>query len=96
MADIEDWKEESAKAVTALSSATASSTATGLFDVAKASTGVTYVIVNHFHFATGPADVPNSRYEELLAKVRDLETQIEALPGPKSHAFKCKDDFDRD
>ena len=94
MSDSEKWKEESVTAVTSLSTTVVSATATGLPHVARASSGITFVIVNEFHFAQSPDAVPDRAYEELRAKIGNLEAQIEALPGPKTHAFNCKEDFD--
>ncbi len=88
-----DPKEESKTAVTSLSSTLVSSTASGFPEIAKASSGITYMIVENFHFAPSPEAVPDRSYEELQAKVRDLETHLAAIPGPKTHAFRCKAEF---
>lgn len=89
-----DPKEESKTAVTSLSSTLVSSTASGFPEIAKASSGITYIIVENFHFAPSPEAVPDRFYEELQARVRDLETHLAAISGTKSHAFKCKEEFD--
>ncbi len=96
MSNSEKWKEESAAAVSSLSSTMVSSTATGFRDVAKASSGVTYIIIKDFHFAESPEAVSDSSYEELEARVRNLEAQIAELPEPKTQAFKCKENFQRE
>ncbi len=95
MTDPKDWKEISQQAITVLSTATSSSTATDFREVAKATSGVTYIIVNHFHFAQSPEEVPDQRYEELLTMVKVLESKVELLPAAKTHAQKCKEEFDR-
>ena len=72
-----------------------SSTATGFPEIAKASSGLTFIIIDKFHFAKSPAAVPDRAYKEMEAKVRDLETKIAAISGPKTQAFKCQADFDQ-
>ena len=91
----EKWKEESATAVATLSTTLASATATGLPDLAKASSGVTFIIVNNFYFAESPEAVSDRDFEELQAKIRNLEAQIELISGQKTQAQKCKEEFER-
>ena len=83
-----DPKEESNTAVTSLSSTLVSSMATGFPEIAKASNGITDTIVNHFHFAPSPEAVPDRSYEELQAKVRDLETHL-AAATTKREKWHC-------
>ena len=94
MTDPKDWKEESQQAITVLSTATASSTATNLPEVAKASSGVNYFIVNNFHFAPNPEAVPDRHYEELLTMVKAMESKIEMVPSAKTHAQRCKEEHE--
>ena len=95
MTDPKDWKEQSQQAITVLSTATSSSTATDLPEVAKASSGVTYIIVNNFHFAPSPEAVPDHKFEELRTMVKALESKIEMVPSAKTHAQKCKEEYER-
>ncbi len=90
-----DPKEESKAALTSLSSTLVSSTATGFPEIAKASSGITYIIVENFHFAPSPEAVPDRSYEELQARVEDLETHLAAIPDTQTHAFRCKQEFER-
>ncbi len=90
-----DPKEESATAINSLSSSLVSATATGFSEIAKESSGITYTIINHFHFAPSPEAVPERAYADLHARLGALETHLAAIPDTKTHAFKCKEEFDQ-
>jgi hypothetical protein len=88
------WKEESASAVTSASALVSAATATGDAGLAKAGSGVTFIIVNQFHFAESPEVVPTRAYSELKAQVAELEAQLQAKPGQRSRVQRCKKEFD--
>ena len=89
-----DPKEESATAVGSLSSTLVSATVHGFPEIAKASSVITYMIVENFHFAPSPEAVSDRSYEELQGKISELETHIAAIPEPLTDAFRCKQDFE--
>ncbi len=84
------FDEFSAAAINSLSAVTATATATGNAEVARASIGVQYVIINYF--GQPPADIEQKSQESLP----DLERTANSLAAfaPETEAFKCKRDLD--
>src|SRR4051794_3763236 len=88
-----DWKGESSTALTSVSALVTAATATGDAGVAKAGSGVTYIIVNNFHFVESPDAVSAQSFDELRAKVAELQSQLQAKPDERSRAQRCMEEF---
>jgi len=93
MTEKPDWQVASAQAVSSLGAITTASTEAGFAKVAEESSGATYYIIQHFHFASSPEEIPDEKYEQLRAKAEALEAELEKT-DKKTHAQKCKEEFE--
>ena len=90
------WKEESASAVSSLTTITASATATGFIDVAKASNDATSIMVYHIYPASTPGAVPDTQIRRLEKKLDKLATTVKAArPEHRSDVQRCREEYDQ-
>jgi hypothetical protein len=96
MIDFIDWKTQNVSAVTTTTKIVQASTAAQLPEIAQAGAAITVIYVNQFTPAQNPDSVPDQAFTDLQNKIDSLSEAIENSQSKSStHAFKCKDDFDR-
>jgi len=88
---IEFLKEESASAVSSLTTITASATATGFGEIAKESNKATSIIVNYIYPAPSIDAVAESRLTALEASMGRLGAQL--VQRDRSQVQRCMDEF---
>ena len=94
--EIRDWldfREATATAASSLSGVTSTATATGLPDVAEASAGVEYVIVEHFQPLEQIQQIPEGSLALLHEKVSQLQRELAILEPGLTGAFQCTERF---
>ncbi len=88
------WREVSVSAVESLSTAVSTATSTGHLEVAKAGVDVQQIIIQVFVPAEPSVGIAQSSLEKFDERIGALEERIDAAGGARTHAFRCKQDFD--
>ena len=94
--EIKDWvdfREATATAASSLSGVSSTATATGLPDVAEASAGVEYVIIEHFQPLRQIQQIPEDSLVLLHEMVSQLQSELAKLEPPQAGAFQCAKHF---
>ena len=94
--EIKDWvdfREATATAASSLSGVSSTATATGLPDVAEASAGVEYVIIEHFQPLRQIQQIPGDSLVLLHERVSQLQMELAVLEPGQTGAFQCAERF---
>ena len=92
--EYEKWREVTVSAVESLSATVSTATDIGHIDVAKAGVNVQQTVVQVFVPANPDVGIAQSSLQEFDERMSILEKQIDTAGRARTHAFRCKQDYD--
>ena len=90
----EKWRDVTLGAVESLSTAVSTATSTGHLDVVKAGVDVQQTVIQVFVPAAPDIEIAQSSLQQSDERISILEKRIDTAGGARTHAFRCKPDFD--